>query len=128
MIVDGPLEKQGDGDKQSHDADAAEELRADAVFQRRCRFEGVFGDVGRGVSVWSEGRPGWWRRGRLPGFQRRLGTELRKLPLEDFDTGGESCKLCGDLTFLIAVRGLFVRAHGNYCTAITGGVVLRPIN
>jgi hypothetical protein len=51
-----------------------------------------------------------------------------KLAFEDFDTGGESRKLCRDLTFLIAVRGLFLRAHGIYCTAITSGVVLRPIN
>ena len=59
---------------------------------------------------------------------RGLRPELGELAFEDFNTGGESCQLCHYLTFLIALRGLFLRAHGNYFTAIKDGVVLRPIN
>jgi hypothetical protein len=53
-----------------------------------------------------------------------LWAELGELAFQEFDAGGEGCKLCRNLTLLIGVRGLFVRAHGNYCTAITRGVVL----
>jgi hypothetical protein len=53
---------------------------------------------------------------------------LGEFALEGFDTGGESCQLCRDLTLMIDLRGLFVRAHGNYCTAIASGVVLKRMN
>ena len=46
VVVDGPLEEERRRNKQGNDADAAEELGADAVFERTLVFRKMLGEVG----------------------------------------------------------------------------------
>ncbi|XWK70293.1 hypothetical protein RBB80_13365 [Tunturiibacter gelidiferens] len=53
VIVDSPLEEESGGDEERDDADAAEELGADAVFQRAVGSGGQRTKSGRGL-LWME--------------------------------------------------------------------------
>ncbi len=40
------------------------------------------------------------------------------LALEGFNASGQGGEVCGDLSFAVVLLRIFLRAHGNYCTAI----------
>jgi hypothetical protein len=108
MVVDGPFEEEGGGDEKGEDADAAEELGADAV------FEGGFGFFRRCGDGWRSDGMGERRLGGV-------GAELGELALEGVYAGGEGGEGLCDLVFGFGlVWRLVVRTHGNYFTACAG--------
>ena len=64
VVVDRQLQKQSRRNQQSENADAVEELRADAIFERPLGLGDMFGEIrgGQAFSAWRCGGTGW-RRG-----------------------------------------------------------------
>ena len=127
MIIDRPLEKQSGRNQQGYNADAAEDLRADAVFERSLGLGKVPGKVRDRHVLCATSWCGRRSRG-LPESHRRLRAQFSKLSFQRFDSRGQGGKVRSNLSFLGWLLLLLVRDHGNYFTAILSRVVQNSFN
>jgi len=105
VIIHRQLEEPRRADQQGDDADAAEELRADAVFERRIGSAGSRGRRG------SRNRLAWLESATLP--LRGL-AEIGNLALQYLDASRQR----RELRITMFRRDLILLTHGHYFTCI----------